>query len=543
MTSRDVAGASASAQTATGWRSVRAVLIGVICLATFAVSNAKATGAPSPSTPTPGTAQVPAAADSGRAIAPRAYDSRVHIVKDLSGPSCTGYSSQSATPSTIRVMVHGRTPTTDQVVTVPFQQYVENVLPNEWIASWDGAALEAGAVAVKSYAWYWVIHFGGYLDTRGNCFDVTDDTDFQVYRAGSAVTSTNSAVQATWSVVARKSNQILQASYICTLPFTYGSTNCGTQGPRERCGAGANGAQLSQWGSQACAQAGKTYQDILTTYYGTSLQLFTTTSVPRQLLMPDDFTLSGRSAPAVWDPVTGVWTLSSISGKQYQWGVSGDIPTVTNKGNGRALIGIWRPADGLWYIKDVLSGAWSKTQWGERGDIPVQAHYRGIDQPTVLATFRPSDGRWYLNGGGTATYGQAGDVPVPGHYAGSAANHYADQFAVWRPSTGQWYITGPIRVQWGIKGDIPVPADYNGDGKTDIAVYRPATQRWYVLGTPSFRWGLPGDIPVTGDFNGDGKADFAVFRPSDHRWYIRGQVSPVFGSGRSFPVGEAPYTD
>ena len=121
----------------------------------------------------------------------------VHCKPGLSG-RCTGYSSQTTPPATIRVLVprprRGRHP--DRAV----QTYVENVLPNEWIAGWDGDALKAGAVAVKSYAWYWVMHYGGYVvaTEATSCFDVTDDADFQVYRGDSVQSRTTAAIQATW---------------------------------------------------------------------------------------------------------------------------------------------------------------------------------------------------------------------------------------------------------------------------------------------------------------------------------------------------------
>ena len=64
---------------------------------------------------------------------------------------------------------------------VAFKTYVKNVLPNEWISSWPAASLNAGAMAVKSYGWYWALH-----STRttpgGACYDVRDDTGDQVYQ-------------------------------------------------------------------------------------------------------------------------------------------------------------------------------------------------------------------------------------------------------------------------------------------------------------------------------------------------------------------------
>lgn len=520
------------------------IALAVACVAGLATPAGLA-GAQTPAPPPP----VPAAP--GGQVSPAmvkaaAADARVHIVKSTSGPSCTGYSSQSTPPSTIRVMVYGATPTQDKIVTIPFEQYVENVLPNEWISSWDGESLKAGAVAAKSYAWYWVTHFGGYLDARSNCFDVTDQTDFQRYIAGTATVRTNNAVQATWSVVARKGGQVLQAFYICTLPYPQSPPQdyCATNGAKEKCGASANGTQLSQYGSQACAEANKTYQQILAIYYGSNLELATTSSGRARLLIPNDFNFQGHSNAAVFDPTTGTWTVNGDTSTPLHFGTAGDIPTVTNAGDGWATIGVFRPASGTWYTADIFSGQTSGVQWGTNGDIPVQAHYRGISQPTVRAVFRPSLGTWYLyQDGPSIQYGAAGDIPTPGHYAGNSANDYADQVAVFRPSDGTWYMRGVGKLRWGTKGDIPTPGDYNGDGRTDPAIYRPSTQTWYIYGSAPVQWGAPGDIPVTGDFNGDGKTDIATFRPSNGRWYVRGQGSVVLGTAQDIPIGRAPYTD
>jgi hypothetical protein len=447
--------------------------------------------------------------------------------------SCTGYSSQTVPPATIKVFVR-TSPTAGEIHTIPFQTYVENVLPNEWPASWDGDALKAGAVAVKSYAWYWVTHFGGYLNDDTNaCFDVTDDQDFQVYEAGSAVARTNAVVQASWPVAARVGGSILQTSYRAYLNST-----------TESCGAFADGTQLSQYGSQACNEAntGNKYNVILGKYYFPGLQLATA----RQLRTPHDFQFLQTSTRVIFR--SGSWMIDDGYPTTFSYGGAGDQPVITNAGDGFAHIGVFHPATGTWYLADPTGRTVTRMVFGANGDIPVQAQYAGVDVPTVLAVFHPATGVWYQasSTGGVAsrvTFGARGDIPVPGHYTGTAANHYADTIAVFRPSTGRWYFLGRGSVQFGARGDIPLPADYDGNGTTDLALYRPSTQTFYVRGRVGIHFGAAGDIPVTGDFTGDGLADIAVYRPSTHVWYVRGGATRTFGTAGFTPIGQAPYHD
>lgn len=451
--------------------------------------------------------------------------------------SCTGYSSQATPPATIRVLVRTPNTTTVQIQSIPFQTYVDNVLPNEWIPSWDGDALKSGAVAVKSYAWYWVTHFGGYLNsnTSTTCFDVTDDQDFQVYEANSAVARTTEMIQATWPVAARHNGSILETPYRAYL-----------NSPAEACGAFADGTQLSQYGSQTCNEAntGNKYNVILGKYYSPAggLQLATA----RQLRTPHDFQFLQTSTRVMFR--SGSWMIDDGYPTTFTYGVSGDLPVVTTTGDGFAHIGVFHPATGTWYLADPTGRTATRLAFGTAGDIPVQAQYAGVDKPTVLAVFHPSSSVWYqaTSTGGIAskvTYGTRGDIPVPGHYAGSAANHYADTIAVFRPSDGRWYLRGLGSVPFGARGDIPMPADYDGNGTTDLAVYRPSTQVFYLRGRLGFHYGAAGDIPVTGDFTGDGKADLALYRPSTHAWYVSGATTRTFGTAGFSPIGQAPYHD
>ncbi len=137
-----------------------------------------------------------------------------------------------------------------RVERVDFKAYVKNVLPNEWVASWPAESLKSGAMAVKSFGWYWALH-STRTTSGGHCFDVYDNTSSQVYRPGSAV-ATSSAVDATWRTRMTRSGNILQAHYCST---------------RTACGAWVDGDWMSQYGSRDQANQGNSYSTILRSYY------------------------------------------------------------------------------------------------------------------------------------------------------------------------------------------------------------------------------------------------------------------------------------
>jgi len=149
-----------------------------------------------------------------------------------------------ALPSTIRVL---RT-ATGQVEVINFMDYVKNVLPNEWIPSWEMNALKAGAIAVKTYAWYWTIH----QKYPGQNYDVKDSTADQVYVPGTSNPRTNQAVEETWNWVMTKNGEVFQAQY-----------DSGTSGSPDPLYPG----RMSQWGTQYWAGTGKDWQWIVHYYY------------------------------------------------------------------------------------------------------------------------------------------------------------------------------------------------------------------------------------------------------------------------------------
>jgi hypothetical protein len=101
-------------------------------------------------------------------------------------------------PETIRVRIADYVGTCDlnapyTVEVVDFNEYVKNVLPNEWYLSWPYESLRAGAMAVKMYAWQLTAAGGRYDDA-----DVFNSVCDQVYIPGVEYYRTNNAIDFTW---------------------------------------------------------------------------------------------------------------------------------------------------------------------------------------------------------------------------------------------------------------------------------------------------------------------------------------------------------
>lgn len=165
--------------------------------------------------------------------------------------SCSGWSSESEPPPTIRVYRHE----TGEVDTVRFRKYTKNVLSREWISSWTRASLRAGALIVRNYAWYQVVHWRGGVNADGECYDVRDDARDQVYDPDRPIYGrARDAVNATWDRLLLKRGAIFPTYY-----------DAGTVD--EACGTNATGAKAFQWGTQSCGLDGLSMSQVLRTYY------------------------------------------------------------------------------------------------------------------------------------------------------------------------------------------------------------------------------------------------------------------------------------
>lgn len=153
-------------------------------------------------------------------------------------------------PATIRVY---RT-YSGTIETIDFKTYVKRVLPNEWLLDWNPEALKAGAMAVKTFAWYEIRH-----PKYSGAYDVRDDTADQVYNPAAEDARTNAAVDIVWNWRMTQNNDVYQLQYCA------GFEGDGNRADNQ-CGQPV-GAYMSQWGSEYWAEQHKSWDWILRYYY------------------------------------------------------------------------------------------------------------------------------------------------------------------------------------------------------------------------------------------------------------------------------------
>jgi peptidoglycan hydrolase-like amidase len=166
---------------------------------------------------------------------------------------CTKWSSTTQPPTTIKVYRVSE----GKVDTVDFKDYVMRVVSREWNVK-QVALRQAGAVAVKQYAWFHVLHYRGGM-YNGNCFDVKDTTADQLYAAKSISglpRAVKNAVNNTWSWTMHRDGKLPMTGY--------------RRGDNVGCAANA-GYRLFVRSARKCADQGWSAQRILEKYYSATL--------------------------------------------------------------------------------------------------------------------------------------------------------------------------------------------------------------------------------------------------------------------------------
>ena len=139
--------------------------------------------------------------------------------------------------------------------TVPFADYVKNVVSSEIYPTWGISALRANTFAIVSYALNRV--YTEYYRSRGYDFDITNSTAYdQKYISGRSIYENISAL-----VDELFNHYIRRRGFFEPLAAKF------CNGTTSTCSG------LSQWGSQELAQAGANSVEILRNYYGDDVEL------------------------------------------------------------------------------------------------------------------------------------------------------------------------------------------------------------------------------------------------------------------------------
>lgn len=128
---------------------------------------------------------------------------------------CTRHTSYRVPPGTIRVFISHRRGSSvpAHVVTVSFRRYVSRVMNGgAWPAYKPMESLKVGAIAIKQYAWWHVLHHQRGYSFRGVCYDIRDGDQLyrQPFRAHS---KTWVAIDATWGVSLRKRGRFFRTGW------------------------------------------------------------------------------------------------------------------------------------------------------------------------------------------------------------------------------------------------------------------------------------------------------------------------------------------
>ena len=200
--------------------------------------------------------------------------------------TCTAWTSTIVAPTTIDVYRYSK----GVIETVDFESYVKVVMAAEWPASWPIETLRAGAVAVKQYAWYRAIH--PRTNKAGNCFDVYDDSDDQIYTPEKYAASATQiqAVETTWLESLTKSGAFFSTGYRPDYPPIV-------------CGTDKNGSILYQQSARQCGLDGKTGEEILAIYFYPNLVIQNAPVVPGAPVSVVA-TAADESAEITWQPPT-----------------------------------------------------------------------------------------------------------------------------------------------------------------------------------------------------------------------------------------------
>ncbi len=184
----------------------------------------------------------------------------IDAVATAKSSGCSDWSSRTSPPATIRVFrIHRRgSRVPAHIDVVSFKTYVERVMASgAWPGSKPLESLKVGAIAIKQYAWWYVLNHQRGYSLHGHCYDIRDGDQFY---QGSAHPNARikTAVAATWSVSLRKSGRFFRT---------------GWSGGGSGCGSAYDGWHLSENAVTACARHGWGWRRIIARYLDPKLRI------------------------------------------------------------------------------------------------------------------------------------------------------------------------------------------------------------------------------------------------------------------------------
>ena len=197
-----------------------------------------------------------------RAMEAAAYGGGVFTARDIPGLGGPPMPDVFEAPQTVRMWLRsegGSASCDGPVIEVELEEYIRNVVPHEWYASWHEESLMAGATAARSYAAWWVRAGGKY-----DCADVCDTSFTQNY-GDTTHERTDTAIRATAHTFIMDGDAVVFAEYSAENgdPTEYGVDEPLCAG-EELYG---HGRGMCQWGTQRWANDGKDHEWMVDHYY------------------------------------------------------------------------------------------------------------------------------------------------------------------------------------------------------------------------------------------------------------------------------------
>jgi SpoIID/LytB domain protein len=406
---------------------------------------------------------------------------------------------------------------------VNLEAYLRSVVPSESPASWPAAALQAQAIAARSYSSWYEQH-----PKDAAMYDICDNQNCQVYSGTSNEDArTDAAVAATAGQARTVSGNPIRAEFA--------STNGGWV---ETGGTGHSPAGRDAWTDGSWDP-----------YH--QWQASFTASQLAQKFLPAGSVLSrveivSRDGVGDWGGrTTSMQFIGTDAGTPVQRSVTGStFRTTMGASTVRSTLFTVGDSSGLRWIKSTAhstNASQATHTYGPQGATPLLGDWDGDgDQTPGVLDVVGGAWRWRLSNSNSVgspdlvfSYGPASCTPLAGDWDGDGDETPglacpSDRGIRWRLSNVNAVSAPAVQFYYGPAGAVPVVGDWNNDGLASAGVVRVTSSDgllWQLRnalwsGAPAFQftYGSSADRPIVGDWDGNGSTTVGVTRRTGERW-------------------------